>query len=172
MRVLMVLAIPALVRLFVAARFPDEMREALDEAENDRDANRALILALAGFSFTAVAALAVLDIAAQRRFEVPTLLLLGSFLGYLWALNIQGYKALRWHDGAASALADTSTLAMILALCALVATTGFSAMMKALAYTLAAVVWGTDFFLRVGFEWKYLTSLRQARSQRGKEGSS
>ena len=48
------LSIPILVRLFLAARFADKIGEPLSEDQLDRDAHRAVILALSGFAFTGV----------------------------------------------------------------------------------------------------------------------
>ena len=167
MPILFLLLVPVGVRLFVGSRFSDVMGDVLPEAELDRDSHRTLIAAMAGFSFTAVAALAVLDVSTQLRVGSALFLLFGSFLAYLWALNIQGYKARRWHDMFGNTLVEVAMLAMLLALCSLIAATSASHTEQTWVFATAGIVWLVDFVARVRLDWQYLTHLRQAPKKPG-----
>ena len=90
------------------------MADILTEEEQDREAHRSHILALAGFSFSGLLALVVLEAALLQGLHVAIYCLLLSFLFYMFALNLQGYKARRWQDQVATATMDVASLALIL----------------------------------------------------------
>src|SRR5437899_2833533 len=111
--------LPILTRLLLVARFHKQMPDVLSEEEDDRDQNRSVILALAGFSFAGVLAVALLDVALQQSFAQTVFFLLVSFLAYLWALNAQSYKALRWQGEMVDALIEVGSLSLVLSLISL-----------------------------------------------------
>lgn len=160
-------------RALLVMKFLGQMGEILPEAEQDREGNRALILAFAGFSFTGVTALIVLEPAIQQTIRGAVFFLLVSFLAYLWALNLQGYKAYRWQSEAAGALAETGSLCLVLALVSLLIYSRFSGSFVASTSLLALGVWLFDHVIRWRIDYQYLqargTKLKQEASS-GKEG--
>ncbi|MBW2620863.1 MAG: hypothetical protein JRC56_05985 [Deltaproteobacteria bacterium] len=90
------------------------MSEIPSEEEQDRESHRSHILTLAGFSFTGLLAIAVLDATLVQDFRFAVYYLLVSFLCYLSALNFQGYKSKRWHDQLATALMDVASLSLMI----------------------------------------------------------
>lgn len=162
--------LPILSRALLVWRFWPLMREVLSEEEHDREANRSLILAFAGFSFTGVTALIVLEPTVKQSVRGAVFFLLVSFLSYLWALNLQSYKATRWQGEAASALAEIGSLSLVMALVSLLVTSAFGEIFIGGTALLAVGVWGMDHFTRLRLDWCYLQSLqRKAERNRGKE---
>lgn len=159
--------LPLATRAALVIRFWGQMREVLPEEEQDREGNRALILAFAGFSFTGVTALIVLEPTIKQTVQGAVFFLLVSFLTYLWALNLQGYKAYRWHGEAAAALADTGSVCLVLALVNLLVFSAFSTSFVSSASLLAAGVWLLDHFTRLRIDYRYL----HARELRQKGGA-
>lgn len=149
--------VPGLTRLVLILRFLGEMSEVPSEAEQDRDDHRALILAFAGFSFTGVAALVVLGPAATAGLEDAVFFLLVSFLTYLWALNLQGYKAARWQGEIANAITETGSLCLILALVSLLRSSAFGSGLILGGSVLAGCIWLLDHLFKLAIDWKYLT---------------
>jgi hypothetical protein len=101
------------------------MSEVLEEGEMDRDTHRSIILALGGFSFAgalglAATAVAVSDLSIRQNLQFPIFYLIMSFLSYLFALNIQGYKFFRWLDQLSDLLMELASLLLLLSVVALV----------------------------------------------------
>ena len=149
--------VPLLTRTILCLRFYPLMADVLCEQEQKREAHRSHILALAGFSFTGLLALVVLDSALSRDFHVAIFCLLVSFLFFLFALSLQGYKSKRWQDQLGSALMDAATFCLVLSVISILISskTPGSGFLRVLS--LATVgLWLLDHLLRVGFQWKYL----------------
>ena len=136
-------------------RFHKQMTEIPDEAEQDREGKRALILAFAGFSFTGVIALIVLEPAIKQTVKLAVYFLMVSFLSYLWALNLQGYKASRWQDEIAAALADAGSLCLIFALVSLLLQSAFPNVFVYSTSALALAVWIVDHLIRLRIDSRY-----------------
>ena len=132
------------------------MEEILSEAENDRETHRSLILAFAGFSFTGAFALIVLEPTLRIMVQNPVLFLLVSFLVYLWALNLQSYKSYRWQDQVSTALLDTGSLCLVLALVSLLFSSNFESSFIGLTSGLAVLVWISDYIIRFCIDLKYM----------------
>jgi hypothetical protein len=161
--------LPIVSRGLLVWRFWGQMQDVLSEEEHDRESNRSLILAFAGFSFTGVTALIVLEPTVKQSVRGAVFFLLVSFLSYLWALNLQSYKATRWQGEAASALADVGSLSLVMALVSLLVTSAFGEMFVGGTALLAIGVWGMDHFTRLRLDWCYLRSL-QKRAKGGNGG--
>jgi hypothetical protein len=116
-----------------------------------------LLVALSGFSFAGLIGLVALpgDLLG-RQLSIWYVLL--SFLSYLAALNLQGYKALRWHDHAGDALSDIASLGLIASVLAFVLKSDFALPFRIAATSIAAVAWGLDFVLRLRFTATYLNA--------------
>ena len=147
--------IPFITRGILSLRFRPKMSETLAEDENDRESHRTLILALAGFSFAALLAIAVLDTTTQR-FRLPTYYLLISFLSYYFALNLQGYKFSRWHDQLGDALVEAASLSLILAVMAIVWVSYPNELFTWAVSVLALGVWLADHIIRLSLSARYL----------------
>jgi hypothetical protein len=107
--------LPLSTQLVFIATGGSWMREHLPSEEQDREQHRSLILGMAGFSFTGLVALVVLDSTVQQNLELPIYCLFLSFLGYLSAMNLQSYKFFRWIDHVSDGLRDTAGFSLVLA---------------------------------------------------------
>lgn len=140
---------PLAVRIGLMWKFKRFMHESLSVEEQQQEEHRTVILALAGFSFTAALALPAYGVSAGVDVLLPTFYVVLSFLCYLAALNAQAYKYTRWHDQIASGLADVASF------CLLAATIGMASLLKPprpYLYFLvfaACAVWGVDLVTRV-----------------------
>jgi hypothetical protein len=131
----------------------------MPEAAQERDVQRASVLALAGFSFTAVAGLAVLDDKVRVSLQLPTWYVLVSFLAYLTCVNLQSYKSTRWQNQLSSALLEIGSLSLILAVLSIIFGTGFSDLFKFASASIAAFSWILDHTIRLILDNAYLREL-------------
>jgi hypothetical protein len=138
------------------------MGERLSEEELDRDSHREYIAAMAGFSFTALIALILLDASFTASFRLPIYYLLLSFLAYLFALNLQGYKATRWQDEAGTAAMDVGSLCLILSIVVLLVTQIHDGRFSSLLSVLAIGIWLLHHILHISFEHRYLSARRRS----------
>ena len=143
-------AAPAIIRFFVALHFSGYMRAVLPEDAMQRMDHRTVLVALAAISFAGLFAIVVLPVVADR--QLPVWFMLISFLFFLAALNLQGYKARRWHDWAGDALFEGATLALLGAVAAVASKSEFPVGFRVAAVVAAVIVWLTDFTLRIYFE--------------------
>lgn len=162
--------IALVTRALLVIRFRGQMGEILTEEEQDREGNRALILAFAGFSFTGVTALIVLEPAIQQTITGAVFFLLVSFLAYLWALNLQGYKAYRWQSEAAGALVETGSLCLVLALVSLFVYSRFPRTFVILTSLLTLGVWLIDHVTRLRIDYQYLEARESKAKQEAPSG--
>jgi peptidoglycan/LPS O-acetylase OafA/YrhL len=166
--------VPDVSRAVLVVSFRLQMAEKLSEEELDRESNRSLIIAFAGFSFTGVVALVVLEPTLQQTVRGAVFFLLVSFLTYLWALNLQGYKASRWQAEAATALSETGSLCLVSALISLLVSSQFSKSFVVTASLLAAAVWIIDHATRLIIDWRYAARRERVQKKgaaRGQEES-
>lgn len=147
---------PLVTRFLLYLRFPYDMTEYLTEVEKDRESHRSYILALAGFSFSGLLAIAVLDTALQQNFKLSVYYLFISFLCYLFTLNMQSYKARRWHDQMATAFMDAASLSLIMSVLSILYSQNTNKFFKIILSIIALLFWGIDHFIRIRIQWKYL----------------
>ena len=140
-------AIPIITRGVVSLKFRRYMAEIMPEEENDRDTHTTYILALAGFSFSALLALVVVDSQVKKQMDlnVPIFYLLASFLCYYFALNLQGYKFRRWHDQIGDALIDSAGLSLMLSVAHVALKTSYGIWIAVVAFA----VWLVDHGIRI-----------------------
>ena len=148
--------IPLFSRAILCIFHRRQMGEILSEDEHDREAHRSHILALAGFSFTGLLALAVLEATLRQDFHFGVFYLLVSFLCYFFALNLQGYKSKRWHDQFATALIDSASLSLILSVVSILHVQAFKSNFAIGLTIFAFFVWVTDHATRLRIQWTYL----------------
>jgi hypothetical protein len=162
------LFVPLLARGLQTLWYSGVMSEDLDEADLDRETHRTVLLALAGFSFSALLALVALDRSIVEKNTPAVVALMASFLAHLFALNLQGYKARRWHEQASDALMETASLGLVLAIPAFILRSSAGAEFKWLSLFSCLAVWGTDFGIRwyiAGRTFSGLERLANARRQ-------
>lgn len=147
---------PILSRTVLCLKFKNQMREHLLEAELDRDAHRNLILPLAGFSFTGLVGLIVLDATLRLNYKVAIFYLLVSFLSFLFSLNVQGYKTRRWHDIISTGIMDAGSLCLILAACYLIGSQPFGVFFSSVLILISIGAWLVDHIIRLSIQWRYL----------------
>lgn len=154
--------LPLVSRTLLCLEHRTQMMEIPSEDEQDREAHRSHILALAGFSFTGLLALAVLDATLRQDFRYAVYYLLVSFLCYLSALNLQGYKSKRWHDQFATALMDAASLSLIMSIISILNVQTFKASFAIGLTVLALLVWGADHFARIRIQSNFLKMKKEA----------
>jgi len=148
--------VPLLTRAMLCLRFYPMMADILGEEEQKREAHRSHILALAGFSFTGLLALVVLDSALSKDFHVAIYCLLVSFLSFLFALSLQGYKSKRWHDQLGTALMDAATFCLVLSVISILSSKTPGSRFFCVLSLATVGAWLLDHLARVRFQWKYL----------------
>jgi low temperature requirement protein LtrA len=154
--------LPLLSRLLLVIRHRAHMGERLSEEELDRDSHREYIAAMAGFSFTALIALILLDASFKASFRLPIYYLLLSFLAYLFALNLQGYKATRLQDEAGTAAMDVGSLCLILSIVVLLVTQVHDGCYSYPLSVMAIGIWLFHHMLHISFEHRFLSTRRRS----------
>lgn len=154
---------PIMTRGILCLNFLKEMKDTLSEKELDKESHRTHILTLAGFSFSGLLAIVVLDVALRQDFHFAIYYLLISFLGYLVALNLQSYKAKRWEDQLATAFMDTASLCLILSVLSILNSQKFSPNFAYALSILAISIWLIDHWLRLRFQWKFLKEKKEKK---------
>ena len=137
-------------------RFHKGMKEGLSEKEKDREAHRGYIMGLAGFSFSGLLALVLLDAVLRKGYLLSIYYLFMSFLAYLFALNMQSYKEKRWQDQLATASTDLASLCLILSIIGILLTQGFSHTFALWLSIVAISIWFVDHVFRISIVWKFL----------------
>jgi hypothetical protein len=155
--------IPIFSRAVLCLRFKHQMNEVLPEEAADREAHRALILPLAGFSFTGLIGLIVVDAALRLNYKVAIYYLLVSFLAFMLSLNVQGYKSTRCHDQISTGIMDSGSLSLVLAACYLIWWQAFGVSFSVTLIVIASGAWLADHVKRVSLMWRHLSRLSQRR---------
>jgi hypothetical protein len=144
---------------------------ALPEEAQERDMQRSVVLALAGFAFTAAAALAVLDTGTRPGLQLSIWYALASFLSYMSSLSLQSYKYLIWQDQLATALIEVGSLSLMLTLLTLL----FAAKLEPWFFWMAACVtllaWTVDHGVKLRLFWRYMQALDGRERREGLNGN-
>jgi len=144
-------AVPFALRGILIWRFRAYMNEPLAEERAARE-HRALILPLAGFSFSAALAIPAFGAATKQDVLLPTFFVVVSFLCFLGAVNAQSHKHVRWHDQVVSGVADSAMLSLMLGVLAMVALLQSPAVYFGLLFILSLFVWSIDVAMKL-FSW-------------------
>jgi hypothetical protein len=161
-------ALPVLTRLLLAVYWDWLMTLRVPEGAQERDLRRETILSLAGFSFTAVAALAVLDKTTLLGLEVSIWFALISFASYMSASNLQSYKRLRWHNQLESALTEMASLALVLTLITIMFGADLRPEFVYVAMLVTLVPWALDHTIQLSMDLQYLSALDKSLREGGK----
>ena len=164
---LLLLLMPLVTFGFICLRFRSVMSELLLPAERDSETYRTIILALAGFSFTALLALTVVNATVSTQLQLPAYYLLFSFLCYFFTLNLQSYKFRRWHDQLSDALMGVASLALLLSVASVIATARPDSLDAWLTTTLVIGVWLIDHTIRALLNARFLTSRLKGQKNSG-----
>jgi hypothetical protein len=141
------------------------MMDIPSEEAQEREQQRAVILSLAGFSFTGIVALIILDATILPRLHFAVWFLLISFLAYTWSFNAQGYKSKRWQNEIAIGLLEAGGLSLVFAIVSILAASNFDSAFKLAGASLAVIVALSDLVIRARIETSYLFSLEKAKWQ-------
>ncbi|MCA1613927.1 MAG: hypothetical protein LC800_07215 [Acidobacteria bacterium] len=158
--------VPLVGRSLITARFRRYMRRGMKEEVAAREVHRSFILALGGFSFSGLLAIAVIDASVQQNLQLSVYYLLISFLSYLFALNLQSYKSHWWHDQLGDLLIEAATLSLLLSVVAIIWSSKQPDTFKYLVTCLAVAVWLLDHLIRIRLLWKYFKQ-REANDGQG-----
>ena len=150
------LLLPFLTRMVLCIRFWTHAKQRLTEDEQDRETHRTIILALAGFSFTGLLALVVLESALQQELSIAISCLLFSFLSFMVSLNLQSYKFHYWQDQLGTAFIDAGTLALILSVLSILVTSQQDPKFATTLSVLALTAWVVDHSIRLSLEVRIL----------------
>jgi hypothetical protein len=132
------------------------MKDVLTNEELDKESHRTYIMTLAGFSFSGLLAMVILDAALRQDFRFSIYYLFMSFIGYVFALNLQSYKAKRWQDQLAIASMDMASLCLILSILSILMTKNFSPAFACTMSIMAISIWLIDHSFRFRIDFKYL----------------
>jgi len=136
------------------------MSEFLSEEASDRETHRSLLGTLCGFSFTGLLALVALPGDLKNR-ALPIWYILVSFVSYLGALNLQGYKSHRWHDQIGDALTETASLGLIASVIGFIVSSDLALGFRIFASVLSGAVWLFDFSIRFRYSRDFLRAKEQ-----------
>lgn len=150
---------PLLSRAVLCGRQRQLMSDVVPEAAQERDVHRTFIFSLAGFSFTAVAGLAVLDGSLRIGLKLPTWYVFVSFVVFISSLNVQSYKVTRLHNQIATSLQEVGVLSLMLALIALLFTADFGSLYQWSGAALALGTWSIDHAIRWRIDDRFLSAL-------------
>jgi hypothetical protein len=160
---LLILLVPVITRTALCLANRSEMGKKLTEAVKDREGNRGVIIPMAGFTFTALIALAVTDANFGIDLRVPVALLVISFTGFYVAMNVQSYKHTDRADQIGTAAYELGTLGLFVAIAnVIVSNTGLGPS-KYLAGA-ALIAWLLDHGIRLRNEWGYYSSRKDMGS--------
>jgi hypothetical protein len=151
--------LPLISRFMVGLYWDWLMPISLPEDAQERDMQRGVILGLAGFAFTAAAALAVLDAATRPSLQLSIWYVLVSFVSYLSALSIQSYKHRIWQDQLATALIEAGSLSLMLALVSLLVAAKLEGWFICMATSVALLAWLIDHGVKLRLFWRFLRAL-------------
>ena len=140
---------PLVVRSIFAIKIRKHLKDTLGEEESDRSEIRSYVLALGGFSFTALIALAVLEPNIQQDLQLPIYYVFISFLCYLFALNLQGYKSKRCTDLLSDTLLETASLCLIFTILSLLFVSRLDVIFMYSISILSILIWLLDFIIRI-----------------------
>ena len=107
----LLIGVPLIVRLILAARWREALSQSLPTTQGRVEQHRAVIGALAAFS---LAGIALVGVQGQARFGPALFNIIVSFLLYLAALGMQGWKSTLLHDVLADGVRDAATTALLL----------------------------------------------------------
>lgn len=151
-------AFPLITRGLLCLRWHSLMLAHLPEEAQERDVQRTFIFSLAGFSFTAVAGMAVLEGTIRISLQLPAWYVLVSFVALISSLNLQSYKAARWQSQLATALLEVGTFALMSSLVVLLYTAAFSSTFRCAATVITLVPWALDHLIRLVIDYRYLAA--------------
>lgn len=160
----LIVLVPMLTRAALCWFHRSEMSSELDEDAKDREANRSVIIPMAGFSFTALLALAVTDANFGIDLSVPITLLVISFTGFYAAMNIQSYKHTDFADQIGTTSYEIGSLGLFLAVAYVIVSNPGLAPSKYLAIA-ALAIWFVDHGIRLVIEWGYYSGRKKMGEQ-------
>lgn len=144
--------LPLIVRFVILWRYKHLFKEDLDRKAAALEAHQDYLLPLAGFSFAGVIALTVaVSDQTRKELELSTFYVIVGFLGYLSALNIQGYKFSHWEDQIADALIDGASLSLVLSIIFIITNYKYSGPYKVLIIIVGIGAWLFDYVLRMRY---------------------
>jgi hypothetical protein len=160
--------LPLLSCAILMAMFPQQMAAIVrPEFEADRGRKRAMILILAGFSYSGLLGLALLSTATTVALNLPIYFLLVSFLSFYLAQSLQRHAHRRWHDHLCEGLIDSGSLSLILSVLSVILFAPFSRSYRIGISLGAFMVWYADHVLRI---WVTARRLGNAAEESGMPG--
>jgi hypothetical protein len=146
------IVLPMVTRGVQAWRHRSLLENPVNEDQAARDSSRTVIIALAGFSFTGVAGVAVLESATRRHeLQIPVALFLFSFLFSLFALQLENYKFFIGRLLLSLYLIESALLMLLIAIVAIIFSGQYSNAFRGLVAGVSFSGWLIDHIL----EWRY-----------------
>jgi len=159
--------VPLVVRGYLITRFNSIMADVLSEEVQiqDADANRSVIIGLVTLSFTGLLGLAVVDATLRKNLQLQVYFLLISFLCYMGALNLQGYKFHRWREQVSDAAREAGSLCLTLSVVTIIQVTYPNVFYSWGLTVLALGLWALNFIVKVKIDLTYLPYEQQAKQE-------
>jgi hypothetical protein len=151
--------------LFVVWPFQGELQCNPDEEQQARDEHRGYAINLAGFTFSAFLAVALLGATTQAGLSVTVYYLLLSFLGYFASICIQSYKAQLWQDQIGTIALDIGTLSLLLAISSVLYVGALTLTMSLILTFIVAATWTTDHVIRLYILRTHLEGVRHGEAE-------
>lgn len=151
--------LPLLTRISLIVKFWVIMRTNLSKEERDESGHFIYIFPLAGFIFTGLLALIVLEITNNIGLSFPIYFLFIGFIGYMSAINLQGYKFGIWQDQIATGMMEMGSLSLILSILNVLLLTNFHLIFILTLSLIAVSVWLIDHIVRIRYSTIYLSKL-------------
>lgn len=140
--------LPFFVRMFVWFFLWKKLQIVLKPAVANREHSQGVVLSLAGFSFTALMGLAVVDATTKQELQYAVYFSLTSFLSFFWAYGIQAYKKNFLHDQIADTFVQAANLSLMLVIITVLSSTlGWTTMTICITFIVLAT-WLFDFLIR------------------------
>ena len=147
------IVLPVITRLAQASHHRGVLATPIGNDQESRDSSRTIIIALAGFSFTGVVGIAVLESATRRQeLQIPVGFFLVSFLLCLFALQLENYKFFIGRELLSTYLTESAILMLLIAIVAIVWAGRYGILFKTAVALISYGGWLTDHFL----SWRYM----------------
>lgn len=162
---------PFLVTGLLILQFRKIMLDVMPSAQLQRTDHRSFISVLIGFSFSALLAIIVFQSTSSLDLHIIIYYLYISFIFYYLALNIQSYKAVRWHDKISDTFVGAATLSLFLSVASCLNAVKPFRWIYSFLILGGFLAWAFNYCRRLNIEWKFLTEEAKADESRQRKES-
>jgi hypothetical protein len=163
--------VPAVSRLGLCVRFRGLLHDGIPDDWLNTDQNLVVLIGIAGFSFTGVVGITVLESATRRQeLQLPIFFLLVSFLCSLSGINLESYRFDVFRFLAGDILYDASIFCLIASIVTIVIMARYPLSFMLFVTLIAFAAWSGDHLLRVRYTNHVLVGVKHAKKEQEEEG--